>query len=764
MVMRDGESLDVNATELVVGDIVLLESGAKVPADIRLLYAFDLEIDESLLTGESLPMLKNPNIVLHANANLGDRKNMLFSGAMVNRGRGRGVVCATGSATEVGHLASIMQSSDAAKPPLMVRMEKFTMGIASVLAVVVMVIAAVSLYQGVEWHQVFMLSVALAVSAIPEGLPVALTVALAIGMNRMSRRNVIVRRLVAVEALGSCTVIASDKTGTLTKNQLTVAWLCLPNTKLGNVNDLDADSAEKFHDVLRASVLCNEGFYGLRKGEWVSHGDAVDVSLLAWAHPLGWSQAEALQQYPLKAAIPYESEFGYAATLHDFGEYNLLVVKGALERLLPMCSTMQIAGEHVALDAGILEKQLENMAKDGFRTLAFAHTILPKSEGKLDFGRENLKGLIFLGQVGMIDPLREEAKGAVAACHDAGIRVCIITGDHPSTAFTIGYALGLVKKVNQVVTGVQLREAMTQGEAATQTLIGQANVFARVEPSQKVDIVKALQKSGQFVAVTGDGVNDAPALTVSHVGVAMGKRGTDVARESADLVIADDNFSSIVAGVEEGRIAYRNIRKVIFLLISTGAAELVMFFLSLLFGIPLPLTAVQLLWLNLVTNGIQDVALAFEPGEGNEMQQPPRKPNEPIFNRLMIERTLLSALVIGVLAFLTFKTLLATGMEVDAARNSTLLLMVLFENVQAFNSRSETRSAFRHNPLANPLLFYVTITAQLIHIGAMYIPGLNEVLGMQPVTLRLWLELVPVALSILLVMEVHKWLRRTWPT
>jgi calcium-translocating P-type ATPase len=776
IVLRDGESFEIDAVGLVPGDIVLLESGSKVPADMRLLQMFNLEVDESLLTGESVPVQKQAGLVLAEETPMADRVNMLFSGTLVNRGRGRGVVTATGNVTEVGRLAKAMQRGDAAKPPLILRMERFTMNIAMALGVAVLLLAAVEFYNGIGWHEVFIVSVALAVSAIPEGLPVALTVALAIGMNRMAKRNVIVRRLVAVEALGSCTVIASDKTGTLTMNQLTVRRIVMPSSEPWQVSGdslspdgtVNAESgafseseAGQLNVLCRAAALCNEGFFGQRDGQWVSHGDAVDVALLVMAHKVGLTQPGLLSRHPEQASIPYESEFGYAATLHSDGDNSLILVKGALEKLLPMCDSMLTTAGEKAIDAGMLEHQLETLAADGYRTLAFAHAQVKSSPEVSDFGREDLKGLTLLGLVGMIDPLRPEARAAVESCHRAGIRACMITGDHPSTAYAIAREIGLVERMEQVVTGSQLRELEKAGQNQMDALVAEANVFARVEPSQKVDIVQSLQRSGHFVAVTGDGANDAPALTASHVGVAMGERGTDVARESADLVLADDNFASIVAGVEEGRIAYRNIRKVIFLLISTGAAELVLFFLSLALAMPLPLTAVQLLWLNLVTNGIQDVALAFEPREGNEMQQPPRQPKEPIFNRIMIERTLISAVVIGVLAFLVFQNLLSVGMSIDEARNSTLLLMVLFENVHAFNSRSEERSVFRHNPLANPLLLFGTLIAQLVHIGSMYMPGLSTVLGVQPVSFMHWLELVPVALVILLVMELHKWIRRT---
>jgi Ca2+-transporting ATPase len=356
--------------------------------------------------------------------------------------------------------------------------------------------------------------------------------------------------------------------------------------------------------------------------------------------------------------------------------------------------------------------------------------------------------------VGIIDPLRSEAKAAVTACREAGIAVAMVTGDHPTTAATIARELNLIDAPDQVVTGPQLKAA--GGEAEVDALVRRGRVFARVEPQQKLEIVQSLQRSGYFVAVSGDGANDAPALRAAQVGVAMGESGTDVARETADIIITDDNFASIVAGVEEGRIAYANVRKVIYLLISTGAAELVLFALSLMAGLPLPLLAVQLLWLNLVTNGIQDVALAFEPGEGDELRRPPRAPREPVFDRLMIQRVVLAACVMGVTAFLLFQWLLNAGFSVDQARNSTLLLMVLFENVNVFNSRSETLSAFRHNPLRNKLVLIGTIVAQLIHIGAMYTPWISDVLHIEPVSLREWVMLLAAALSILVVMEVFK--------
>jgi len=370
------------------------------------------------------------------------------------------------------------------------------------------------------------------------------------------------------------------------------------------------------------------------------------------------------------------------------------------------------------------------------------------------FSEEHLKTLTLLGLIGMMDPLRAEAKSAVASCRSAGIEVAMVTGDHPVTALAIARELELS---GELVTGPELKRA--EDRDSFDRLTRDARIFARVDPRQKLDIVQSLQRHGHFVAVSGDGVNDVPALGAAQIGIAMGKKGTDVARETANLIITDDNFDSIVAGVEEGRIAYANVRKVIFLLISTGAAELVLFTLTLFTGQPLPLLAVQLLWLNLVTNGIQDVALAFEPGEGDELQRPPRSPREYIFNRLMVERVVIAALVMGCVAFALFQWLLVQEYTIDEARNGTLLLMVLFENIHVFNSRSETHSAFRHNPLRNPLLLLGTVAAQLIHIGAMYTPGIRDVLDIQPVSPHNWIILLGLALTVMVAMELHKGIR-----
>jgi magnesium-transporting ATPase (P-type) len=709
---------------------------------------------------------------------LGDRLNMAFAGTLVTRGRATGVVVATALRTQLGRIATSVLAAEPAKPPLLMRMDLFTSRIALVMGVVVVVLGIVSAVRGIPIEEVFFMAVALAVSAIPEGLPVALTVALAIGASRMGRRKVIARRLVAVESLGSCTFIASDKTGTLTLNELTARKVLFAHQQPWNVTgegtvpegevvvaeEVDAVAGRTLTERLGvASALCNDGFLGRSDGAWISHGDAVDIALLVLAHKLGITQAALASECPRVAEIPFDPEHRFAATLNRCPDGTYAFVKGASERVLPMCSRMATVDGDVPIREQALDSQSIELAAAGHRVIAVASgRIHPHSNG--DFSAEHLENLVFLGFVGLIDPLRPETKSSLLACQQAGIEVAIVTGDHPVTALAIARDLGLADRLEEVVTGQQLKEATDQGPAAVDDLLRRARVFGRVEPQQKLEIVSSLIRLGHFVAVTGDGANDAPALRAAHIGVAMGLRGTDVARETASLVLTDDNFSSITAGVEEGRIAYANVRKVIFLVISTGAAEIFLFLLAIAGGFPLPLLPVQLLWLNVVTNGIQDVALAFEPGEGGEMRRPPRAPREPIFDRLMIQRTMLSGILIGGTTFFAFAWMLDAGWDLARARNGVLLLMVLFENIQTGNSRSEMRSLFGLSPARNPLLFFGTVAAQLLHIAAMYTPGLREVLEVQPVSFREWAILLALALPLFMIMEVDKAIRRRFGT
>lgn len=768
-VLRDGEEREIASEDIVPGDIVVLESGARVPADLRLVSG-GLEVDESLLTGESVPVTKHPNATLAREAGLADRTTMAFAATIVTKGRGYGVAVATGTWTEVGRIAASMSGADAAKPPLLQRMEVFTRNVAIAVGCAVLLLGAISFLRGASIHEVFMSSVALAVAVIPEGLPIAMTVALAIAVSRMSRRKVITRRLAAVEALGSCTFIASDKTGTLTLNELTVQRVLIPTEKPWQVPsepEVPLRTSERVADLsnrgplerlCRAAILCNDATLVLKDGEWKGHGDAVDLALLRLGEQFGLSRAAAEANRPRLGAIPFEAERQYAATLNDTPDGPRLFVKGAGERVLAMCTRMATPRGEIPLEREAIETEVHALAAAGYRMLAVAEgpgLLLPNG----DVDSSTLTGLVFLGFVGMIDPLRPEARDAIQACRGAGIEVAMVTGDHPVTAQAIARELGLLGDRERVVTGRELKVLAESSEAEFDELVAHTRVFARVEPQQKLDIVQSLIRKGHFVAVTGDGANDAPAMRAANIGVAMGKRGTDVARETGELILADDNFASIVAGVEEGRIAYGNVRKVVFLLISTGAGLLVLFLGAMLWGLPLPFFPVQLLWLNLVTNGVQDVALAFEPGEGGELTRRPRSPKESVIDGLMLWRTVLSALVMGGVCLVTFWWMLDQNWEIEVARNALLLLMVLFQNVQAGNARSERRSLFALSPLRNPFLFAGTVAAQLLHIGAMYTPGLRDVLRVSPVSLPLWLSLFGLALLLFIVMELDKALR-----
>ncbi|MDH3747520.1 MAG: HAD-IC family P-type ATPase [Gammaproteobacteria bacterium] len=760
-VRRNGEVQEVDAEIIVPGDIVYLESGNRVPADIRLVSSQGLEIDESLLTGESVPVSKDADWIGEPGTVQADRKNMAYAGSIIARGRSQGVVVATGASSFLGSLALDALSPSGGKPPLVERMEVFTKRIAiAVLGAAAFIAAVGMLLGGFEIQEMFLFGVALAVSAVPEGLPVAMTVALAIGATRMARRGVIIRQLAAVEGLGSCTLIATDKTGTLTCNELTVNEVRLPDGSVFSVtgqgfapegeflldgSPLRPDGAAKLSNLARASVLCNEAELHRRDHHYVWRGDPTDVAMLTMAYKLGWRKEDTLVQLPEVNRIPFEPEKQFAATYHLDGEVMRVMVKGA-----PECVFGMVTDDPVTLDR--LRRMAEEMAAAGFRVLGLADGVAATG---LDhhLAPPEPTDLRCLGLVGMIDPLRPGVVKAIANVHRAGVRTIMITGDHPKTALAIAQQLGLAATPNQVVTGRELQDAVPED---LPRIIANARVFARVAPHQKLQIVDAARAHGDFVAVTGDGVNDAPALQEANIGVAMGRSGTDVARETAEMVIADDHFATITAGIEEGRIAYDNIRNVIYLLISTGAAEVVLVALALSTGSPLPLLPVQLLWLNLVTNGIQDVALAFESGDESIRWRKPRPPKEPIFNQLMVERTVIAALFMGVVGFGLFTWALANGWSEVSARNALLLLMVLFENVHIFNCRSEIRSVFSRSPLKSPVLMIGMLLAFSVHVAMLYLPIGSAFLATEAVSGDTWILLLSLSLPVLLVMELHK--------
>ncbi len=758
-VLRDGDARVVDADDLVAGDVVTLESGQRVPADLRLLGTHGLEIDEALLTGESLPVAKDAAWLGRVETVLADRRNMAHAGTTVVRGRGHGLVVATGPRTEVGRLADALTATAGGKPPLTERMERFSRLVAIVVLAAALLIGLVAvLVHGQSWFEMFLFGVALAVSAIPEALPVAVTIALAIAARRMAARGAIVRQLPAVEGLGSCTLIASDKTGTLTCNELTVREVYLGvdaplavtgagYEPLGEIvgSELLTGGRVNLRRTLEIAVACNEADLLRRDGAWIARGDPTDMALLALAGKAGVSREAFVAGCPEVSRIAFEPERQYAATFHRRDGGTWLAVKGAPERVLAMC----------ALDARevlSIRAMAEEMACRGQRVLALAslQSLQPMRPGETP---AEPGGLEFAALLGLVDPLRPGAREAVARCRQAGVRVIMVTGDHPATAAAIARELGMEAADGDVVSGVDLDFAEP---AAVESALCRASVFARVTPVQKLAIVDGARRLGHFVAVTGDGVNDAPALRCANIGVAMGRGGTDVARESADLVLSDDNFATIVAGVEEGRIAYQNIRNVVYLLTAAGIAEVLTVGVAVIAGLPLPLLPVQLLWLNLVTNGIQDVGLAFERGRGDELRQPPRPPAEPIYNRLMLERGVLAGVWMAMLGLGAFVAMLESGVALEHARSGLLMLMVLMQNVDAINARSETVPVLRLPLANNPLLLAGVVLALGLHLAAMHLPVLQSVLALQPPTAREWLALPLVAASLLLVMEVQK--------
>ena len=764
-VRRDGKVVEIDAEELVPGDVVELESGQRVPADLRLLQTSALQIEEALLTGESLPAAKSAADLCEPAAPIPERSNMAYAGTSVARGRAMGVVVDTGVATAVGRLAVAVAAADTGEPPLVARMASFSraIGIAVLAAAVIIGLVAVLLH-GASIAAMFTFGVALAVSAIPEGLPVAITIALAVAARRMAARGAIVRRLPAVEGLGSCTLIASDKTGTLTCNELTAREFALPDGIHGTVTgtgyppqgELIPDAAEpaagtreRLRALLEIAAACNDADLRCDDGTWRWHGDPTDVALLSLAMKGGVDPSALLAQRPRMAAVPFEPVERYAATFHQHPGGTWIAAKGAPERLLALCK-LDPAARAAALAAA------DDMAGRGYRVLALASTVQPDAAGNA-LNMIAPGTLQWAGLLGMIDPLRPEAKAAVRDCRDAGVRVIMVTGDHPATALVIARELGIATNPEEVVSGAALDEP-----GALQRTIAQARVFARVAPEQKLAIVRAAQEAGHFVAVTGDGVNDAPALRHANIGVAMGQSGTEVARDAADVVLSDDNFATIVAGIDEGRVAYQNIRNVVYLVVAAGFAEVLTVGLAVLAGLPLPLLPTQLLWLNLVTNGIQDVSLAFESRRGDELRAPPRRPGEPIFDRLMLERVALGGTWMALLGFAAYAWMVGRGYDIDTARNILLLLMVLLQNVDTFNARSETVSAFAMPLRANPVLVAGVTAVLLLHVAAMHVPLLQGVVRLAPLPSGAWLLLGCAASTLLLVMELQKlsWRRR----
>lgn len=746
-VLRHGKELEIAAEDLVIGDIILVDSGTKISSDARIIECSNLQVDESALTGESLAEAKT-NEVLIGEVPLGDRKNMLFAGTNVMTGRAKAIVTATSIQTEIGKIASTVAATKEEKSPLTIRMEKFTKQI-SLLILIVALISGLLLYiKGYELNAIFLSVVALAVSAMPEGLSLALTMALTIASNRMSKKNVIVKKLNSVESLGSCTIIASDKTGTLTVNEQTARKIILKDGSTyeitgtgyhvnGKVIPVGKAKLDQVKPIVELGALNNEASFIEDDTNSRYFGDSIDIAFLILNEKLGLTSTLTKQK-----VIPYESEKQYSAVFYKQDGKLRCTVKGSLEKVMSFSEQKDL-----------YIKQNEELSKEGYRVIALC-------DGEVTGTTEQaIHDLNFLGLVAFIDPVREEAIHSITECHRAGIKVVMITGDHPLTAFSIAKDLKLATNYNQVITGTPIEEAYQKGPQYFDNFIQNKTVFSRVTPLDKLHIIESYKRQGEFVAVTGDGVNDAPAIKAANIGIAMGS-GTDVAKDTAAMIITDDNFKSIVAGIKEGRIAYANIRKITLFLLSCGMAEVLFYLLSVGFNYDLPLLAIQLLWINVVTDGLQDMALSFETASYDIMKEPPRSTKESLFNKdLMLEVAIFGS-TIGLMVFSTWKYLMDKNTDLLLARSIIMMLMVFIQNIHVLNCRSEKNSLFTTSLLTNKFVIFTIIGSIILQFIVTETPFLANLLNITTLSIPTVFLIFAISLIIIIVAEIYKTIYR----
>ncbi len=787
-VVRDGQESEIDSKEVVPGDVVLLSSGGQVPGDVRLFKVDGLEADESALTGESEPVSKQVDPVDDEKAVPGDQFSMAFSGTVITRGRGRGVVVRTGQQSELGQIAEATQKVQEVKTPIQEKMDFLGKAIGVAVLILSVVVVGVGLLIGWELNEIIRTAVALAVGTVPEALPVVLTVTLAIGVRRMADRNAIIRSLPAVETLGSTTVIGSDKTGTLTKNEMTVKAVWSGGERYdvtgsgyepegqirrngdgaesekeeaeegeaeegeaeqGETADDGQDLSEAVRRTLLAGLLANEA--GSLPGEDDdSGGDPTELAVLVSAVKAGYNLDETREEYSRLDIIPFESERQFMATLNETPDGPCVFLKGSPEVVLDRCAKqLGRDGDEEELDVEGAREMADQLAEEGFRVLGMAIRV---QDGRDFENQDPGDDLVFAGFQAMEDPVRPEAVDAVDAAHNAGIRVLMLTGDHAKTARAIGDQL----KLGSEAGAREGRDLEELSDEEFDEVVRDVDVYARVSPEHKLRIVERLIDQGQIVAVTGDGVNDAPALQAAHLGIAMGQAGTDVAREASDMVLADDNFASITNAVEEGRVVFANIRKVTYFLLSTGVG-LVITILSALFAPwPLPYVAAQVLWINLVTKGLQDVALAFEPGEPGLLSEPPRDPGEGVINRPVLHRMIWLGVFMAVGTMATFWWVLQQDVSIEYARSVALTQMVMFQFFHVFNCRSFHRSIFKVSFLGNPYVVGAVGISLLAHLGILHLSFMQAVFETEPLPLEVWGIIVLVSLSIIVVAEIDK--------
>ncbi len=772
MVRRDGRYISLPAEQLVPGDVVMLQSGDKVPADLRLFRVRELRIEEAMLTGESVPVEKESGAVA-MDAAIGDRTSIAYSSTLVTYGQGHGVVVASGDETEIGRISGLLGEVQTLTTPLLRQMAVF----ARWLTLAIALIAAVTFVFGV-WVKgygpgdMFLAAVGLAVAGIPEGLPAIMTITLAIGVQQMARNNAIIRRLPAVETLGSVTVICSDKTGTLTRNEMMVQTLTCGAGSFEvsgagydphggfrlNGDDVTVEQFPLLEEVARAALLCNDATLLESHGQWQLHGDPTEGALLTLALKAGLDHDYCQGQYPRTDTIPFESQHRFMASLHhDHAGHGFIYLKGAPERVLQMCHRQRMRGEDMPIDRGYWEQTLHAMASRGQRLLAIAFKPIKGGESELSFAMVE-DGLTLLGVVGIIDPPREEAVRAIADCQAAGINVKMITGDHAITARAIGGQMG-IGDGEVVIEGAQLEQLDAAGLAQA---VRDCDVFARVSPEQKLQLVTALQAGGEVVAMTGDGVNDAPALKRADVGVAMGINGTEVAKEAAEMVLTDDNFASIAKAVEEGRTVYDNLKKSILFILPTNGGEAFTIIAAIIFGRMLPITPAQILWVNMITAVTLALALAFEPAEQAVMRRPPRDPREPLLSGFLIWRILFVSAILVAGTFGLFLWEREQGASIELARTVAVNTLVMFEIFYLFSARFLLAPALtRHGLFGNRYVLYAIAMLLLFQLAFTYLPVMQGLFATTALGAEAWWRVVAVASSVLWLVELEKWwLRR----
>lgn len=772
LVLRNNRQVTIPAASLVPGDVVLLQSGDKVPADLRLFRVKDLQIQEAILTGESVPVEKVTTPAASESA-LGDRRCMAYSGTLVTHGQGAGVVVSTGTQTEIGRISTLVSEVESVTTPLLRQMAQFGRWLtAAILAIASITFAFGLLVREYAATEMFLAAVSLVVAAIPEGLPAIMTITLAVGVQRMARRNAIIRRLPAVETLGAVTVICSDKTGTLTRNEMTVRLIATTGSlfELGGtgydphgaitLSNREPPEKEKslLLEVVRAAVLCNDASLEQKNGEWLVHGDPMEGALLVAGLKAGLDIGIESKRYPRTDLIPFESEHRFMATLHHSHTGDTFIfLKGAPERVLEMCAWQRSADGDHPIDSNYWLSRIAAMAQQGQRVLAIAVKQVSNEQTELTFDDvEN--GLVMLGLFGLIDPPREEAIESVQACGRAGIRVKMITGDHGATACAIARQLKLVN-ADTVLTGQEL-ESMTENELRKHVL--EIDVYARVNPEHKLRLVKLLQEQDLIVAMTGDGVNDAPALKRADVGIAMGRNGTEAAKEAAEMVLADDNFASIAHAVEEGRTVYDNLKKAILFILPTNGGEAMIILAAILLGFhQLPLTPVQILWVNMVTAVTLALSLAFEPPEKDVMLRPPRNAREPMLSTYLVWRIAFVSAILMSGTFALFLWEINQDQSTVHAQTVAVNTLVMFEIFYLFNSRYITAPVFSRGGLTGNRYVLIAISILIaLQILFTYAAPLQTLFGTTALDFNIWLRIILVASSVLFLVEMEKYLVR----